>query len=104
MILGIEHQQVTKLSMRAEALMEDGERPEAMKLYRQAASLEEVVLDGCDETKPVTLGAMALSTAALYYKAGERENARRIAAQYVDNPHLSRYYRDSLREILEECQ
>jgi hypothetical protein len=74
----------------------------ARRCYQQAAEQEELALTHLDEGDPRTLGIIAVSTVALYYKAGENAHARRIATEQLRQPELPSFAVFQLNELLGE--
>ena len=79
-----------------------GETKRARELYALAARVETNALSDLDQSKPRTLGATAVSAAALWYKAGEFEEAQALAHTWLGSRQLPPFAIDQLREILEQ--
>ncbi len=83
-------------------LMAKGIKDKAAPLYRQAAELESQVFDGIPISRPRTRGIIAVSTVALYRKAGELAKAIRQAHRYLTDPELPEFAQEELRDLLFE--
>lgn len=95
-----EYQEIVgQLSLYAEQLMREGKTDEAKEAYQGAAPIEEYVLRTFGEDKPRTMAILALSTAALYYKAEDFANAKRVAEEYLKKNIVCVEIRKELEEI-----
>lgn len=77
------HKKSEQFAGEAEAAEYRGDADHAHELYRQAAELEEKALGVLDRQKVKTLGITAVSAAALWFKAGQSEQSRRIAEEWL---------------------
>lgn len=79
-----------------------GETVKAQMLRRRAAELEEIAVSEFSPDKPRTLAALGLSTAALYFKAGDHNKAAEIARKMLAIPEVKQqdYFRIQLEEIM----
>lgn len=75
----IHHRESERLSGEAETALRLGQRDVAQQLFRQAAREEEQALSSIGPDKPRTLGITAVSAAALWYHAGDLQDAARVA-------------------------
>ena len=94
------HEESENLAMQAEQLVKsDIER--AKELYYRAAVKEERSVDLLlSEDKPRTYQIFAVSAAALYFKAGDFVNSRRIVEVHKDNL-TENYYQARMQEVLD---
>ena len=74
----------------------------ARELYRQAAELEENALSVLDCQKVRTLGITAVSAAALWFKAGKFDPARKIAEEWLASGILPAFAVTELIELSNE--
>ena len=90
------------LASEAEVLVHEQAPKEVIQAkYLEAAQAEESHLCATGESKPRTRGILAVSTAALYYKAGDFTNAIRVAVEFGDpSQQLGEYYIGKLLEII----
>jgi|GEM_PF-2156026 len=95
------HSESERFASDAEVRAKQGDRFGAIELYRLAAEAEVRALAGVDRSKTRTLGVTAVSAAALYYKAGEHEAAKKIAQQWLDDHSLPVFASEQLRNILQ---
>lgn len=96
------HESSAALAESARDLARRGEPETARHHFAQAAEAEEQALACVNpETEPRTFGATAVSATALWYKAGEFENARRVAHQALQAPTLAPFAQDQIRELLD---
>jgi tetratricopeptide (TPR) repeat protein len=82
------HKQSEIYASEAELAIKNGERDQAMKLYRLAAESENLALSNLASNKPRTLGIIAVSVAALWYKAGAFEQTIQTAEKWLKNHEL----------------
>lgn len=94
------HKQSEQLAGEAEAADYKGEAGRARELYRQAAELEEMALKALDRQKIKTLGITAVSAAALWYKAGQFQQARKVADDWLASNALPAFAVIQLDELL----
>lgn len=94
------HNQAQELSIAAELALRAGDRPEAYRLYAEAAELEREAFTQLPADKPRSRGILAVSYAALLFKAKEYERAEaeiyRILAGDLDPA-----FRAPLKELLQ---
>lgn len=94
------HAAAQELSARAELARRRGDIPAARDLYRQAAEIEQAALRTVPSEKPRTRGILAVSYAALLFKAAEYERAEaEICALLASG--LNAEHREQLRELLQ---
>lgn len=85
----------------AELRTRRGDGAGAKALYRQAALAEARALEALPRDKLKTLGITAVSTAALWFKAGDYEAARQVATEYLAVPTMPTFALAQLRELLQ---
>lgn len=93
------HRQSEQFAGEAEMAERKGEIDRARELYRQAAELEENALSVLDRQKVRTLGITAVSAAALWFKAGKFEIARKIAEEWLAGGMLPPFAINGLVEL-----
>jgi hypothetical protein len=69
------HSESERLAADADAALRRGDLPLAAQLFGSAAQAEASALATLGSDKPRTLGITAVSAVALYYKAGELDEA-----------------------------
>ena len=97
------HEQSEILAITAQELMAQGEEAEAKRLYKQAAELEEIAVNGFGPDEARKLASLGLSTAALYFKAGDYNKAGEIAKRLLSIPEVQEqedYYLIQLEKIV----
>jgi cold shock CspA family protein/anti-sigma regulatory factor (Ser/Thr protein kinase) len=92
------HSESERLASIAEAA-----KRESLNLYRQAAEAETKALEALGKNKIRTLGITVVSATALYYKAGEYEEARDFAIRWIKEPLLPPFATEQLEELLDQC-
>jgi len=95
-----EHQIAQELSARAELASLGGMRREAQDLYAQAADQELAALRLLPPDKPRSRGILAVSSAALLFKAGLYDRAETAICELLADD-LASPYRIQLRELLQ---
>lgn len=95
-----EHQIAQELSARAELAILGGQRREAQALYAQAADLELAALRLLPPGKPRSRGILAVSSAALLFKAGLYDRAEATICELLAGDFVPPY-RSQLRELLQ---
>jgi hypothetical protein len=95
-----EHQKAQELSARAELARREGRREEARNFYAQAADLELAGLSLLPLDKPRSRGILAVSSAALLFKAGLYDRAESAICELLSGD-LDPSYRAELRELLQ---
>lgn len=95
-----EHDQAQELSVRAELACRAGDRATARELFRQAANLEGAALRLVPSDKRRTKGILAVSYAALLFKAADYDRTEsEICALLASS--LEPYHHEQLRELLQ---
>lgn len=92
---------VEKYMEEAEELARQGKVDKSKGLYSKAATLEEKALKGINPTKIRTISLMVISTASLYYKAGDLGNMKRIADLYIKQDQIEQWAINKLKGFLE---
>jgi hypothetical protein len=100
MMSNLEHQEAQELSSRAELARLGGKPEVARALYAQAADLELAGLQRLPADKPRSRGILAVSYAALLFKAGLYDRAEQAICGLLA-ADFSPPYRDQLRELLQ---
>ena len=95
------HTESERLAAQAQLAVRRGELERARELYMQAARFEADALSAVEPTKVRTLGITAVSTAALWYKAGNFEAAQALAHTWLGKQALPPFAVNQLREMLE---
>lgn len=95
------HSDSEKFASLADAALKEGNPIDAEKKYKQAAELEEQALSFLDLSKRRTLGITVVSTAALYFKGKEFENAERVAHSWLARGELPEFTMTQLQTILQ---
>lgn len=90
-----------KYVSQAEDLTRQGEFSRATELYRLAANAEVCALENIDCNKTRTIGITAVSSASLYLKAREFEQAKQIAHRYLATELLPPFAVEQLKEIIQ---
>lgn len=97
-----EHQQAQDLSARAALSLQESKIGEARRLFAEAAKLEKAALAKVPAEKARTRGILAVSVAALLYKAGVDGAEGEIVSLLADTtltPAARRQITDLLGEI-----
>jgi predicted RNase H-like HicB family nuclease len=100
MTWGEYHKKSEQLAGEAEVAYYKGEADLAQELYCQAAELEEKALSVLDRQKTKTLGITSVSATALWYKAGQYQQARKVAEQWLASGSLPAFAMNQLDELL----
>lgn len=95
------HRESERLASEAEATARRGDRAGAKSLYAKAAQAEFVALSFVGPDKPRTLGITAVSTAALWYHAGDLQEAARVSHYASTLPALPAFASAELRTLLQ---
>jgi hypothetical protein len=77
---------------------------DAVRFSRQAAELEAQVFDLLPLDRPKTRGITAISSVALYRRAGDLDQAIRQAQNFLAPDDLPEFARLDLEEMIEEMQ
>ena len=95
------HNQSELLAQDAHEASRGGNFAHAKQLFGQAARAEAEALEHLTEEKPRTFGITAVSAVALFYKAGELEQAEEIAHRASAKSFLPAFAADQLRSLLQ---
>lgn len=85
----------------AESALLHGDEPRARALYREAADLQRAFIDSVAPERVRTRSIYGLSAATLLARAGDDEDAERLACQILAEPWVEAYAADKLRELLD---
>lgn len=96
------HVESEKLAARADVAARAGDDVTARSYYARAADFEVEAFDFITHLKPRTLGIVAVSAAALLYKADRFEDAENFCLLALNRPELPSSYRFQLRQILQD--
>lgn len=94
-----EHQTAQELATEAAAALKAGRNAHAETLYRRAAEHEAHALANVPPDKPRTRGIVGVSLAALHFKAGDHDEAQRVARELLADADLPEEARIQLQEI-----
>ncbi|MEA5578629.1 hypothetical protein [Anabaena sp. UHCC 0451] len=95
------HKTSQKYASQAENLYRNREFDRAAESYLLAAEQEEKALNDLPADKTRTIGITAVSSASLYFKAREFEQAKRIANKYLATELLPPFAIEELKELLQ---
>ncbi len=98
------HRQAEIFMGRADQKSVEGRVQEAAELRRQAAELEAQVFDLVPRDRPKTRGIIAVSSVALYRKAGALDQAIRQASYFLRHGGMHEYSQPDLEEMVEEMR
>lgn len=99
-MINVAHTRAQGLSAEAAATLRAGDVAAARKLYAEAAVLEREALERIPSEKRRTWGAVAVSLAALLYKAKQLHEAELTLYALLANRELLPDARDQLRDLL----
>ena len=98
----IQHHRTSEAhASKAEECSRLGKREDARALYASAAEAEERALEALDLSKARTYGITAVSAASLYFKAGQLDQAERIALASLGGDRLPAFARHQLKHIMQ---
>ncbi len=98
------HSQSEKYACSAEVASIERDFDRAKHFYLLAAEQEELALAALDRSETRGLGIIAVSAAALWYKAGEYARAREIATRWLESNSLPQFAVHQLQELLVEIE
>src|SRR4051812_420867 len=98
------HRQAELLMGRADQMSVEGRMRECADLNRQAAELEAQVFAMLPLDRPRTRGVTAISSVALYRKAGALDAAIHQARIFLAHGDLPEFARLNLEEMIEEMR
>ncbi|MEA3012442.1 MAG: hypothetical protein QOD42_987 [Sphingomonadales bacterium] len=90
-----------KLASEAHEALRRGQVDAAKTLFAQAAQAEASAFHSVGDDKPRTMGILAVSVAALWYKSGQLEVAEQFAHDASSRDALPSFARQELRELLQ---
>lgn len=95
------HSGSEQLATAAHQALREKRSDDARKLFLQAAELEQEALRLIGDGRPRTLGIVAVSATALYYKGGDLARAEQLAHQMAAVPALPAFAQSELRNLLQ---
>jgi hypothetical protein len=95
------HKESEAAAAQAEVLARSGDRDGARQAYASAADFEQRALDAVGRDKPRTFGILAISAAALWFKAKEFRRAETLALKAMTWPDLPAFAAQDLRTVLQ---
>lgn len=98
-----QHKQSEFYANEADTALIRGEAEQAAKLYCLAAKAEAEALEVLDPSKVRTLGITVVSVVALWHKAGEFQQAKKIAELWLAHNDLPLFAVDQIQMLLEDC-
>jgi hypothetical protein len=97
------HKRSESYAIAAELALKKGEPERATEFYCLAAGAEAEALNELDPHHKVrTLGITAVSVAALWYKAGNYQQAKQVCEQWLTHSSLPPFAINQLQELLSE--
>lgn len=97
----LHHSQSESLAAAAHEARAVADAKRAAELFEQAARAEENAFDALGPDKPRTMGIMAISAAALWYKAGKLNFAAQLAHRASAKQGMPVFALQELRELLQ---
>lgn len=94
------HKRSETFATQAHKLRHDNLQSAAQNLFRLAAMEEETALSMLDASKPRTLGILAVSTVALWYKGRHFEKASIVANAHLANNGITGLAREQLLDLV----
>jgi hypothetical protein len=98
------HRQAELLMGRADQMSVEGRARESADLNCQAAAIEAQVFDAIPLDRPRTRGVIAISSVALYRKAGALDQAVDQAESFLSRGDLPEFARLDLEEMIQEMR
>jgi hypothetical protein len=86
----------------AEAALREGDVTRARSLYRDAARLQRTFIDSVSRDRVRTKSIYGLSAATLFHRAGDLDEAERLAHQLLAEPWIEAYSARGLRALLHD--
>lgn len=96
------HSQGERHASSAEVATKERNFDLAKQRYLLAAEQEELALSAIDQSETRAIGIVAVSVAALWYKADEYGRANDLALHWLNTSLLPAFAVDQLRELLSE--
>ena len=97
----LSHKNSENYAEKAHDALKQGEENLAKELFKNAAMAETEALDALDESTPRTLGIIAVSSVALWYKSGSLKKAEQMAHQASIKEGMPLFAIAELRELLQ---
>lgn len=95
------HGESEQLAIEAQLAVRARDTARATELYRRAGDLERKALDQLDLSKARTRGITAVSTVALWFKAGEYALAEQLAHSMLADPDIPDFAHSDLRILVQ---
>lgn len=95
------HTESERLAIEAQLALRVRSTEHAIDLYRQAAEIEQRALEQIDVSKVRTRGTTAVSSVALWFKAGVYERAEQLAHLMLADSHIPDFARVDLRDLVQ---
>lgn len=95
------HTESERLAIEAHMALKSRDIEKAAVLYRQAAEIEQKALSLIDVSKLRTRGITAVSSVALWFKAGEYDHAEQLAHLMLADTHIPDFARTDLRDLVQ---
>ncbi|MBU2793660.1 MULTISPECIES: hypothetical protein [Acidithiobacillus] len=95
------HTESERLAIEAQLALRVRSTEHAIDLYRQAAEIEQRALEQIDVSKVRTRGITAVSSVALWFKAGVYERAEQLAHLMLADSHIPDFARVDLRDLIQ---
>lgn len=95
------HIESERLASAAHEALRQGDAETARTLFAEAARAEGTAFSSVGDEKPRTMGILAVSAAALWYKSGKLETAEQFAHDASRRGVLPSFARQELRELLQ---
>lgn len=95
------HAESERLAAEAHQAARRGRTEEAQRLFVLSAESEQTALRAIGPDKPRTLGIIAVSATALFYKGGDLERAEQLAHLMAAQPGLPLFAHQELRGLLQ---
>ncbi|CDQ12245.1 conserved protein of unknown function [Acidithiobacillus ferrivorans] len=95
------HTESERLAIEAQLALRVRSTEHAIDLYRQAAEIEQRALEQIDVSKVRTRGITAVSSVALWFKAGVYERAEQLAHLMLADSHIPDFARVDLRDLVQ---
>src|SRR4051812_11183311 len=86
----------------AEAVLRDGDETRARTLYREAAALQRAFIASVPAERVRTRSIYGLSAATLLHRAGDMDEAERLAHQLLAEPWIEADAARKLRVLLDQ--
>jgi hypothetical protein len=97
----VHHKQSENLASEAHENLRAGDSARAVRLFKEAAQAEVLALGSLTPDKQRTIGVTAVSAVALWYRAGELDEAERLAHRSSALAGLPHFAKEQLRSLLQ---